>query len=91
MRVVIEVFALLREKLGWSSKVIELEGSEARLIDVLKKVPELYSLVVDDSEKSVAEGFIVMINGIHAQFRGGLEAIVRDGDTISVFPPAAGG
>ncbi len=91
MRVVIEVFALLREKLGWASKVVELEGSEAKLIDVLRKVPELYNLVVKESEGSIAEGFIVMINGVHAQFRGGLEAVVRDGDTISVFPPAAGG
>ena len=91
MKVVIEVFALLRDKLGWSSKVVELEGSEAKLIDVLRKVPELYSVVVDESGKSIVEGFIIMINGVHVQFRGGLEAVVRDGDTISVFPPAAGG
>ncbi len=91
MRVVVEVFSLLRKKLGWDRKEIHMDSSEAKLIDVLKNIPELYQLVVDESKKDIAEGFLVLVNGIHVQFCGGLKAVVRDGDTISIFPPAAGG
>jgi len=91
LRIAIEIYASLREKLGWQYRVVELDGLEAKLVDVLRSVPELYSVVVNELESGIARGFIVLINGMHAEFCGGLEARVRDGDTISIFPPAAGG
>lgn len=88
-RVTVEVFLDLRQKLGWSRKTVELPCSECRLRDVFDAVPELKEIVVRDG--GIAEGFMVLINGRHAVLMGGLDAPVRDGDTIVIFPPAGGG
>ncbi len=87
----IEVFAFLREKLKWNKREVEFEGNSTRLGDILRKVPELYEVLIDENTGELKEGFIVLINGVHAQFLGGLNASVNDGDVICVFPPAAGG
>ncbi len=89
IRVRVEVFGTLRDKLGWREKVLELPLDNATLADVLSALPDLKQYVVRDGD--IAEGFLVFINGIHAQFRGKLKARVRDGDEVAVFPPGAGG
>lgn len=91
MRVTIEVFAYLKDKLGWKSKVVEIDKDSAFLIEILKTVPELYKELCSDRDDCIDEDFIILVNGIHYQFIGGEKAIIRDGDTISIFPPAAGG
>jgi len=90
VKVKISVYTYLREKLGWREKVVEIPGKDqATLEEVLKQVPELYELVVVDGR--IAEGYIVFVDGIHAQFVGGLNAVVKDGSEIAVFPPGGGG
>ncbi len=81
---------MLREKVGFKHIEVNLEGNESKLIDLLNKLPNLKKWVVDNSG-SIREGFIVLINGIHAQFKGGLNAKLGDGDEVSIFPPGAGG
>ncbi len=90
VKVRVSVFGVLREKVGFKELEIELGGSNPKLIDLLNKLPKLKKWVVDDSG-GLRDGFIVLINGIHAQFRGGLNCELRDGDEVSVFPPGAGG
>ncbi len=90
MRVRVSVYSMLREKLGWKHVDIEIEGDRATLREVLDRVPRLRELVVRD-DGSFEEGFLVLINGIHAQHLGGLDAEVRDGYEIDVFPPGGGG
>ena len=84
----ITVYGALRDKLGWKQKTIEFHGDNTKLKDLVSKVPELKFIVKGDK---LVEGFIILINGIHAQFRGGINAIIKDGDEISIFPPGAGG
>jgi len=36
-------------------------------------------------------GLVILVNGHHIEFLGGLRARLKDGDEISIFPPAAGG
>ncbi len=84
----VEVFSLLREKLGWREKVVELPGDEASLRDVLEAAG-LLELVASNGE--LAEGVIVLVNGQNVRLREGLEARVRDGDEVAVFPPGGGG
>ena len=43
------------------------------------------------SNEEIIKGYIILLNGIHVQFKGGLEAKLRDGDEVSIFPPGAGG
>jgi len=91
VRVKVEVFGTLRDKLGWKERILDLrpESDGVTLAEVLNALPDLKQYVVRDG--GIAEGFLVFINGIHAQFRGGLKARVRDGDEVAVFPPGAGG
>ncbi|MEM1927496.1 MAG: MoaD/ThiS family protein [Acidilobaceae archaeon] len=82
----LRVYALLREKLGWSSKTLAL-GREARLRDVLESVDELKPLV------SLFESgeLIVLVNGVNARLLQGLDTPVRDEDVLDIFPPGGGG
>jgi molybdopterin converting factor small subunit len=90
LKITLEVFTTLKERLGWSKKELIIDASEsATLRDVLDAVPELKSLIVE--QDLLKKGFIILINGRHAEFLGGLHAIVRDGDTIDVFPQSGGG
>jgi molybdopterin converting factor small subunit len=90
LKITLEVFTTLKERLDWSKKELIIDASEsATLKDVLDAVPELKSLIVE--QDLLKKGFIILINGRHAEFLGGLHAIVRDGDTIDVFPQSGGG
>ncbi|MCC6032649.1 MAG: MoaD/ThiS family protein [Desulfurococcaceae archaeon] len=90
LKITLEVFTTLKERLGWSKKELIIDASEsATLKDVLDAVPELKSLIVE--QDLLKKGFIILINGRHAEFLGGLHAIVRDGDTVDVFPQSGGG
>lgn len=88
MKVVVEVYGALREKLGWSKKTIEIPSSHAMLGQVLEKLG-IAEIVLEDNK--IREGFIVLVNGIHAQFTGQGETPIKDGDIISIFPPGGGG
>ena len=90
MKVKVCIYSMLREKLGWKARDVELEGDRAKLRDVLDRVPELKKLIVRE-DGSFVEGFLILVNGIHAQHLGGLDAEVRDGAEVDVFPPGGGG
>jgi molybdopterin converting factor small subunit len=87
MRVEVTVYFTLREKLGWSSRWLELSGT--RLRDVIEALPKLRDLLLSNGDLSPE--FRVLIDGRNAVFLGGLEAEVRDGSRIVIFPPAGGG
>lgn len=88
-KVTLEVFATLRERLGWSKKELIINSSEISLKEVLDAVPDLRSVITE--QDSLKKGFIVLVNGRHAELLGGLQAVVRDGDAIAIFPQSGGG
>lgn len=88
MRIVVEVFGQLREKLGWAKKVVELEGKETTLRQVLEKLG-ISEMILDGD--MIREGYIVLVNGVHAQFKGHGNAKLSNHDTVSIFPPGGGG
>lgn len=88
VKVVVEVFGTLREKLGWRRRVVEL-GQGATLRNLVEELPELREAIAPRGE--LLEGVLVMVNGIHAQLLKGLETPLRSGDEVSVFPPGGGG
>ncbi len=87
MRVVVRVYTALREKLGWSSKEVELAGGRATLAEVVNSVEVLRDLVGE----RLLQDFIVLVNGRNARLLNGLETELADGDVVDIFPPAAGG
>lgn len=88
MKVVVETYGSIREKLGWSKKAIEIPGNSTTLRQVLEKLG-ITEIILEDNK--IREGFIVLVNGIHAQFTGQGKTTIKDGDVISIFPPGGGG
>ncbi|MDW8062111.1 MAG: MoaD family protein [Nitrososphaerota archaeon] len=89
MKVTLYVYALLKEKTGWDSKVVELERNYARLADILESTPELKNAILVDND--LDRHFIVLLNGRNIRLLKGLDTPIADGDRIDIFPPAGGG
>jgi molybdopterin synthase sulfur carrier subunit len=89
MRVTIHVYAFLKEKTGWESRVVELERECVKLMDILESVPELRNVILagDDIDRN----FIVLLNGRNIRLLNGLDTLIADGDRVDIFPPAGGG
>ena len=83
------IYFTLKEKLGWPSKRLRLSGERAMLRDILEAIPELLELLIRDGELN--PDYRILIDGRNVVFLGGLEAEVRDGSRVVVFPPAGGG
>ena len=83
------LYLTLREKLGWASRKLRFPGPRARLRDVVEALPGLRELLL--LEGGLNPDYRVLLNGRNVVFLGGLEAEVRDGSRIVVFPPAGGG
>jgi len=63
------------------------------LRDVLHRLDEMFPDVrgeIWDGEH-VRDDYIIMINGRNMLFLGKEDTVLKDGDEISIFPPAAGG
>ena len=87
-KVKVVAYMSLPEVLGWREKVIELRG-DPTFADLLNELPELKDVIEREGREGVKP--IVLIHGKHVEFLGGLKAKLKDGDEVSVFPPAAGG
>ncbi len=91
MKVKVEFFNMLRDKVG-GLKFIEMEDVTT-LRDVLHRLDEMFPDVrgeIWDGEH-VRDDYIIMINGRNMLFLGKEDTVLKDGDEISIFPPAAGG
>ena len=90
MRVRVRLVSLLREAVGGRQELeLELPGDSARLGDVVKalyeRYPSLGKLVRELEDRGL--NIVYMVNGQGASE----DAAVRDGDTVTVLPPASGG
>lgn len=92
MKVKVEVYGFLRSLMGWNS--IEMELAEDATLG------QLLELLVEhrpEAKESIFEGedlksyLKVLVNGRDCRFLEGLRTKLRDGSTISIFPPAGGG
>ena len=91
MRIQVQFFATFREI--FEAKSLEIEvGTGATVEDVLNLVfntHERRERIFDNGK--LRPYIIVMKNGRHIQHLKGLETELNEGDTVSVFPPVAGG
>ncbi|MFC6824129.1 ubiquitin-like small modifier protein 1 [Halopelagius fulvigenes] len=92
MDVQLRFFATFREAVG--SKTIEREYAEdATVGDVLRALEEEFDglsgqLLEDGRVRSQVN---VLRNGRDVEYQDGVETRFESGDTLSVFPPVAGG
>ena len=88
MKVAIEFFATLREKFGKRKEVI-LDSNPTTLRNVLSKVDGLLEEIAETG--NIKKMYKILLNGLNVEFLGGLNAKVKSGDEIYIFPPAGGG
>ncbi len=74
-----------REILG---KEVELNIGRAKLREVLEALPKEVRELVTDGERLK---MIVLINGVSAESKGGLDAEVGPEDEITIMPEVGGG
>lgn len=77
----------LAVKVGWREKEVHVPGDYSTLRKLLEHVEEFKGFLSED----FTDRFIVLVNGVNARLKGGLEAPISDGDTLDIFPPAGGG
>ncbi|MCS7099577.1 MAG: MoaD/ThiS family protein [Sulfolobales archaeon] len=87
MKLKIRVYMELAAKVGWREREVHVPGNSCTLRDLLESIEEFKGLL----DESFTERFVVLVNGVNARLRGGLEATISDGDTLDIFPPAGGG
>jgi MoaD family protein len=92
MKITVRVFADYREIIG---KEMELIFSEGNTIgELLAELCDRYPALRQEMFASTGElkEFInIFINGRNIAFLGDMDTPLTDGDTISLFPPVAGG
>jgi len=92
LKVKVEVYGFLRNVMGWKSIEMELaeDSTVGQLLESLvDQKPEVKELIFEGEDlKSYLK---VLVDGRDCMFLGGLRAKLRDGSTISIFPPAGGG
>jgi len=88
MKVLVKLFAVLRNELGWKERVVEVrDGSTVR--DLLDMFPELKDMVL--VEGKLHEDYRIFLNGRYIGFLDGLDSKLSDGDVVAIFPAMAGG
>lgn len=89
-KVMVKVYATIREKFPQGS--VEIEGNT--LIEALRNLAEQFTEIkeeiLDDSLK-LKDTYIYLVNGRNSAFLQGEKTILKNGDKISIFPPVAGG
>ncbi|MEM1553939.1 MAG: MoaD/ThiS family protein [Thermoproteota archaeon] len=78
MRIEVKYYAWLREEFG-DKEFLEVEN-RATLKEVVEKLIEKHELLG-------SENFLISVNGKIT----GLDTVLKEGDVVSIFPPAGGG
>jgi len=92
MKVKIRAFGELIEALGHEN-VIELE-EETTVEHILSILAKKHGGLKEDFLRGYHDdqpNMVILINGLNIQLLDKIKTIVRDGDTVSLLPPAAGG
>lgn len=67
---------------------IELSLGEIKLRDLLERLPKEVRDLITDGERLK---MIVLINGVSAESRGGLDAVISPEDEVFIMPEISGG
>jgi molybdopterin synthase sulfur carrier subunit len=92
MNVQLRFFATFRQAVG--QKVVEREYAEGTTIgevlrDLESEYAELAGQLIEDGD--LRPHINVLKSGREALHLDGMDTVLEDGDTLSVFPPVAGG
>ena len=95
MTIKVKFFATFRDLLGLKELELEVGPEEnLKLIDLLE---QLFQKFGEKFRNRILEGgnirpqVNIMINGRNIKFLDGVNSPLKDGDTVAIFPPVAGG
>lgn len=94
MSIKIRFYGFLKDILN--KNVLKLENIEEinlknLLILLTENYPNLKEFIKINENQIRTAGIIILINGRHVMFRGGLGAQIKKGDIIDFIPPIHGG
>jgi len=92
----VKFFTLLRLYLEREGIDIDIEADEVDVKTLLHKVNDALenNIILDkllESNGKMKTGTIILVNGGDVMDTTKLDAIVKDGDSIALFPPGGGG
>lgn len=94
MAVNVKFYSLFKINLKSSGEVYDIEN-EIIVTELLKKLDQDYdgyfTLKLLDEEGKIAPGSIILVNGKNILHLEKLKTKIKDGDTVTLFPPSAGG
>ena len=92
VRIKVEYLGIFRDLAGGiREEIIEIPNKET--IKLKELIDHLAKRHGSEIRKYIIEGFgedlsvLILVNGVHADY----EATIRDGDIVSILPPASGG
>ena len=91
-RVTVKLFTSLREIAGTKETTIEGESVRETLDELVRAYGDkFYSAIFDRDTGKIRRYYSVLVNGRNIYLLDGLDTRLKDGDTVSVFPPVGGG
>lgn len=92
MKVEVKFFANFREILGQKKISVEADNVQGLLEMLWDDYEELRDDLFEDEESLELRNFVnVMVNGRRIEMLEGRDTELKDGDTVAIFPPVAGG
>lgn len=89
MNIEVLFFGQIRELTGKHREEITIRES-ARLIDLIEQLTEQYGIAFSHEVNHI-KGLRILISGREYGLLGGIGAPLKDGDTVVLLPPIAGG
>ena len=93
MKIDVEVAFSFKRELGDDHRTLELpDGSDvaAALAAFAEKHPSVRERLIG-SDGEILRHINALINGGNVKLRQGFETVLRDGDRLTILPPAGGG
>ena len=90
----VRFFATLIEVAG--RREVNISGVRT-VKDLIEKLSEMYGdsfksrIYVDAGRRRVKPGVVILVNGKSIYHLNGLDTELKEDDTVSIFPPVAGG
>jgi len=92
MRVKVKLFANFREVMGTGNLEVENVHNIGELLSKLTEMKrEMEKELYYPGTKELVKTVQIMHNGKNVKLPQGLEAELKEGDEIAIFPPVAGG
>ena len=94
MELELRFFATYREAVGQKTIAREYEGASVTVGEVLRgleaEFEDLEGQILDDAGE-ILDMLTILKNGREVVHLEGTDTVLEDGDSLSVFPPVAGG